>query len=99
MPLKPEPKLSIEVLRERYDKLNTTKIRTETELKNAEDILGQLRKEARESWGTDDLDALQKKLQEMTEENERRRGEYQEHLEKIDADLADVERTFTEKSS
>ncbi len=53
----------------------------------------------RAAWGTDDLDELQKKLQEMTAENERRRAEYQHHLEKIDADLADVERTFTEKSS
>lgn len=97
MPQKPEVKLSIDALRERYDKLNRQKITTEADLKNAEDALAQLRAEAREAWGTDDLEELQKKLEEMTAENERRRAEYQQHLEKIDADLADVERTFTEK--
>lgn len=94
---KPEPKLSIEALRERYDKLNTQKIQTEANLKTSEDALALLRKEAREAWGTDDLDELQKKLEEMTQENERRRVEYQQHLEKIAADLVEVERNFTEK--
>ena len=97
MPTKPEAQPSIDELRGRFDKLNHQKITTEAELKHAEEDLGRLRREAMETWGTDDLEELQKRLEEMARENERRREEYQKHLDKIDADLAEVERNFADK--
>ena len=50
------------------------------------------RKQALDQHGTDDLDALRGKLEDMKAENERRRAAYQAELEKIEAALADAER-------
>jgi phage shock protein A len=96
MPQKPEAQSTIDGLRERFEKLNHQKITTEADLKHAEEDLAKLRKEALDAWGTDDLEELQKRLEEMTRENDRRREEYQKHLDKIDADLAEVERNFAD---
>ncbi len=97
MPSRPDPNLSIEDLRKRYVTLNEQRISTSVHLKNAEESLDKLKAEARESWGTDELEALQKRLEEMTRDNEQRRDEYERHLAKIEADLADVERNFGER--
>ena len=48
----------------------------------------------REQFGTDDLAELQKQLESLNLENERQRAEYQRHLEKIEADLAEAEKDF-----
>jgi chromosome segregation ATPase len=78
-------------LRERFDKLNTKKITAEANLKNSSENLEELKKEAREKYGTDDLAALRAMLETMISENERKRAEYQEHLNAIETQLADVE--------
>ena len=49
---------SIEVLQERYGKLNTRKIQAETNLENAHRQLETLKEEAREKYGTDDVETL-----------------------------------------
>ena len=83
-------KQSIDQLKQRYEKLNADKIRAGAQLEGAEKHLAQLQQQARTEFGTDDLDELRTKLQEMEAENERRRAAYQESLDAIDADLQTV---------
>lgn len=85
---------TIEQLQKRYQELNTQKIQAATSLEHATTQLDALRKEAREKYGTDDLAALQDKLQAMKAENEAKRQKYQADLEAIEAALAAVETQF-----
>lgn len=87
---------SIEQLRERYDRLNHRKTEAQTLLKSAETELERIRAEAREKFGTDDLDALKKKLAELEAENLRRREAYQKQLDAIDAALKEVDKKYEE---
>src|SRR5262245_1560510 len=88
------PKQSIEELQKRYQKLNTRKIQAETNLENARMQLERLRKEAREKYGTDDVDELRNKLNQMTAENEEKRSKYQVELDGIERELEAVEQKF-----
>jgi hypothetical protein len=97
---KPEDgKQDIEALTERYKALNERKIEAQTNLKTAENQLAALRKKAREDYETDNLDALRKKLQDMKDENERKRAQYQESLDTIENELGAVEKAHAEAAS
>jgi chromosome segregation ATPase len=85
---------SIEQLTERYKKLDREKTVAETNLKNAQDHLSKLKKEAREQHGTDDIDALKKKLKQLQDDNEQKRGAYQKKLDEIETALADVKSRY-----
>jgi hypothetical protein len=87
-------KESIESLQQRYQALHTKKIQAETELKNARERLEDLKLEAREKFGTDDVAELQQKLEKMRAENEEKRAQYQADLDRIEQALADVEDRF-----
>jgi NADH dehydrogenase/NADH:ubiquinone oxidoreductase subunit G len=87
---------SIEELRGRHEKLNEKRITAIANLKTSSETLDKLRKDAREKYGTDDVDFLRAQLEEMKRENERKREEYQEHLAAIEAQLADVESQHSE---
>ncbi len=87
---------TIEVLQQRYQKLNEKKIAAETELRGAKKRLEELQKESREKYGTDDLAALQAKLEAMQAENERKRADYQTALDRIEEKLAEVESKFAD---
>lgn len=87
-------KQSIEELQKRFQKLSDQKVKAEAHLESAEKRLDELKKEARERYQTDDLEQLRAKLKEMQDENERKRSQYQAALEKIESDLADVERSY-----
>jgi hypothetical protein len=87
---------SIEELEERYQRLSRRKVRAETNRENAEKQLNELKREATERYGTDDIDELRRKLAEMKQENERKKAEYQKHLDGVEAELADVEARFAE---
>jgi SMC interacting uncharacterized protein involved in chromosome segregation len=89
-----EGRQTIEELQERYQRLNTKKIESATLLQQAQKQLDNLKREAREKYGTDDLAALEAKLVEMKAENEAKRAAYQAELERIEADLAQVEQNF-----
>jgi hypothetical protein len=89
---------SIEDLKKRYTGLHEKKITAQADLNNAKKELANLKKSAREQFGTEDLDELRGKLKQMKEDNERKRSEYQAHLEKIEADLAAVDQKFSEVS-
>jgi chromosome segregation ATPase len=78
-------------LKKRYEELNKKKIRVETERASSERRLRELQRKARDLYGTDDLDELRQRLAQMKEDNERRRRQYQEHLDQIEARLDQVE--------
>jgi len=82
---------SIEELRERYASLHERRIEAKTNLENARKRLEELKEQARQEYGTDDLEELKVKLREMEDENERKRSEYQQSLDRIEADLQAVE--------
>jgi len=84
----------MEQLQARYRQLHNRQIEAKTNFKNAERQLSDLRKEAVEKYGTDNLDELRDKLAKMKAENEAKRKSYQASLDKIESDLAEVEREF-----
>lgn len=90
---------NIEQLTQRYNRLHTRKIEAETNLKSAHKQLDALKAEAREQYGTDDLDALRRKLAEMEAENEKKRAGYQASLDRIEADLMAVEEKYRQPES
>src|SRR5438445_3945476 len=90
---------NIEKLRERYKALEKQKITAEANLKNSEENLEKLRKQARENYGTDDLEELQKKLEEMKSDNESKCAEYQRHLDEIETQLNEVEQQHAQAST
>ncbi len=90
---------SIEELQKRYQKLDKKRTEAETELKGAKKRLEDLKKEAREKYGTDDVADLQRQLQAMKMENEKKRATYQADLDRIETELAEVQKKFTEAES
>jgi hypothetical protein len=90
-PSEDTPSQDIEKLRKRYETLRDKKITAEANLQTSAEMLENLKKQARDKYGTDDLATLRSKLDEMTEENERKRIDYQQHLTEIETALAAVE--------
>ncbi len=82
---------SIETLHQRYQALHTRKIQSETNLENARKELERLQREAREKYGTDDVDELRRKLEQMKADNEEKRRNYQADLDRIESQLSDIE--------
>ena len=85
----------IEELKRRYDELNQKRIRTDANLQNATKRLGELKEQAREEFGTDDVEELREKLAEMKTENERKRSDYQSSLDRIETELVEVEKQYS----
>jgi chromosome segregation ATPase len=85
---------TIEQLQQRYEQLNRQKIQCETKLESAREQLENLKREAREKYGTDDLGDLQAKLEQMKADNEQKRAAYQADLDRIEGELAQVEQNF-----
>lgn len=85
---------SIDELKQRYTVLHERKIKAGATLEHAKEQLEKLQKQARELYGTDDVEALRAKLAAMETENERRRAEYQAELERIETELTAVEEKF-----
>jgi phage shock protein A len=84
----------IDDLRRRYERLRERRITAEADLRNATQELERLQREAKAAYGTDDLDELSRMLEQMKQENERKRVEYQQHLDAVEAKLAEVEAQF-----
>lgn len=85
---------SIESLKARYEDLKSKKITAEANLKHANNTLEELRREALQQFGTDDVDALREKLREMEAENARLQEEYDKHLTQIETNLSEVETLY-----
>lgn len=88
------PPQGIEELQQRYQTLHAKRITAEADLKNAQKRLDELKQDARAKYGTDDIQELQRKLQEMRDENERKRSSYQCELDRIEDALHEVENRF-----
>lgn len=84
-------KQDIDALRKRFDKLRDQRTTAQANLKSAEDTLAKLKAEALEKYGSDDPAELQRQLDDLRAENERKRAEYQEHLDGIDGALKALE--------
>jgi hypothetical protein len=84
----------ISILKKRYEKLNRDRTVAETNLENAKVNLNQLREKARDEYGTDDLETLRTRLEQMKLENEQKRSEYQKSLDQIELDLQAVETKY-----
>lgn len=95
MPL-PDGQEEIETLKKRYEALNEKKIKAKANQEAAEKQLNALKEQARHDYGTDNLDELRQKLAELKAENERKRAEYQAHLEDIETKLSAVEQQHKE---
>jgi hypothetical protein len=90
--------LDIEALKQRHKQLETQKTREEQDLKNAENAMRELMSEALQKYGTDKLEELRRKLKDMEAENERKRAEYQAHLQSIQEKLEEVKRQFADEA-
>jgi chromosome segregation ATPase len=90
---------TIEELQQRYHELNRKKIQAETQRDSAKTRLDDLKAQAREKYGTDDVTKLQEKLAEIINENARKKAKYQEDLDKIEQGLAAVEAKFSEAAA
>jgi hypothetical protein len=87
---------SIEELQKRYKSLETKKITAEANLRTSNQRLEDLKKQARQKYGADDLESLRAKLEEMRQENERKLLAYERHLAEIEASLSEVETDHAE---
>jgi len=87
----------IEKLESRYKSLYDTKIRVETELETTQKELSRHKETAKKNWGTDDVNELEKKLQSIKDENEKKRSDYQKHLDSIESQLKNIKNDVTEE--
>ncbi len=88
------PQQSIEQLSKRYEGLNAKRIQAQTNLQNAQAQLDALKSKAKQEYGTDDLEELKKILAEMKRKNEEDRAAYQESLDQIETELAQIEEQY-----
>jgi hypothetical protein len=89
----------IEKLSKRHKVLEGKQIAAKALLASSQEKLNELKQQARETYGTDDLVKLREKLEEMKRENERKRATYQSHLNEIENQLTEVERQHAEAVS
>ena len=82
---------TIEQLTSRYNKLHETRITAGSDLKHATNELSKLKQEALENYGTDDITALEYKLNEMRQSNEQKLESYQQHLDEIETKLKAID--------
>jgi len=81
----------IEELTNRYQNLSNAQVRAQTNLENAQQNLAKLATEAEQQFGTSDVNELKRQLAEIEAENQKRKSDYQKHLDSIETKLAEVE--------
>lgn len=84
----------IETLKDRYQALDKRKTTAEANLQHAQKQLDDLKKKAKKEYGTDDIDELREKLQQMQQENREKRRRYQESLDEIETRLSEIEQEY-----
>ncbi len=90
---------SIEQLGARHSELNRRKIQADTQLEDARKRLETLQAELKAAYGTDDVEQLRSKLEEITAANEAKRIKYQASLDAIELALREVEGKFSDPGS
>lgn len=84
----------VATLKHQFRELERQKIEAGRDLKHAKDRLQTLASEAREKYGTDDLDELRERLAAMRAENKKRLEDYRRHLESLEKGLGDIESRY-----
>ena len=90
----PDSNQTMDQLKKRFEELSLMKVKYETQRDSAASELADLKAQALELYGSDDVKQLEKMLSEMKTENEKKRSEYQASLDKIDANLQSVQESF-----
>jgi len=85
---------TIEQLQARYDGLNEQKIKVNAQREHALQRLEELKAQAKEQYGSDDVEQLSSMLKEMKSKNEKKRAQYQASLDGIDQDLSAINERF-----
>ena len=99
MPSAKNASQTIEQLQERFEEFKEQKVVVETKKKAALEKLNELKAEALEAYGSDDLDALRAKLKKMKQDNEKKRSAYQVSLDEIEQKLSEINDQFAETQS
>ena len=89
----------VAALQRRYQELERRRIEAGRDLKHAQDRLETLETEARETYGTDDLERLREKLDGMRRENAKRLEDYRTHLATLEQGLAEIESRYARQES
>ena len=92
--IRSEEPQDIETLKKRHRELDRKKTTAEANQRSAEESLAKLKAEALAKYGTDDLESLKRKLDEMKQQNLQKRREYQSHLDSIETKLAEIEKKY-----
>ena len=87
---------TIEQLQARYEGLNEQKIKVSAQREHALQRLEELKTQAKQQYGSDDIEQLALKLKEMKSRNEEMRSQYQATLDGIDRDLAAIDEKFAD---
>lgn len=87
---------TIDELQQRYAKFNKQQIRVQAQLEEAQKRLSELQGQAKADFGTDDVEALQGKLEAMKKENEKKQAQYKKGLDEVESKLKAVEAEFAE---
>lgn len=85
---------TIEQLQARYEGLNEQKIKVSAQREHAQQRLEELKTQAKEQYGSDDVEQLAVMLKQMKSKNEEMRSQYQASLDGIDQDLAAINEKF-----
>ncbi len=85
----------IERLQKRYNDLQHAKTALKR-IATTHKRLDELKSEAREKFGTDDLNQLQSQLETLKLENEKKRADYEKELDKVEQKLAEIEEKFVD---
>jgi len=87
---------TIEQLQDRYEGLNEQKIKVSAQREHALQRLEELKTQAKQQYGSDDVEQLAVMLKEMKSKNEEMRSQYQSALDGIDQDLAAINEKFAD---
>ena len=87
---------TIEQLQERYQAFNDQRIKIETQREHALEQLEDLKAKALGQYGSDDVQQLKQMLEKMKTDNEAKRKQYQESLDSIDKQLAEIDGQFSQ---
>ncbi len=96
MPEKNATSQTIEELQARFEDFKEQKLVVEVQKKSALEKLNEIKKEALDKWGSDDLDELKSSLKKMKKENEQKRARYQKSLDDIEQHLVQINEQFVE---
>lgn len=86
---------TIERLQARYESLNEQKIKVSAQREHAQQRLEELKTQAQDQYGSDDVEQLAVMLKQMKSKNEEMRSQYQAALDGIDQDLAAINEKFS----